>query len=240
MARHARTLDAGQLAVLDKRILAYLDQDGARPKDTTEARRRLSFHDRDGGYELAGWLDREAAEILRSALSPLAAPRPTTDTEVDLGASPWVRLLRSRAHAESTAREPAVHRWMSAANTRMRSIPADSSPARDQRGLPAGQVDQRCIQLLGACRAMDSRMERSASSAPGVVSFEDGSTMFGSRVGNHLRNDSTVAELAASVVWLKPPRRRGRSSPPARPGSRRGSPSGWGGTVRRTLARSDR
>ena len=84
LARHARTLDAGQLAVLGKRILAYLDQDGARPQDTPETRRRLSFRDRDGGYELAGWLDREAAEIVRSALSPLAAPRPTTDTEVDL------------------------------------------------------------------------------------------------------------------------------------------------------------
>ncbi|HXT44629.1 MAG TPA: DUF222 domain-containing protein [Pseudonocardiaceae bacterium] len=84
LARHARTLDAGQLAVLGKRILAYLDQDGPRPRDTPETRRHLSFHDRDGGYELAGWLDREAAEILRCALSPLAAPRPTTDTEVDL------------------------------------------------------------------------------------------------------------------------------------------------------------
>jgi Domain of unknown function (DUF222) len=84
LARHARTLDAGQLTVLGKRILAYLDQDGARPNDTPETRRRLSFHDRDGGYQLAGWLDREAAEIVRSALSPLAAPRPTTDTEIDL------------------------------------------------------------------------------------------------------------------------------------------------------------
>ncbi len=84
LARHARTLDAGQLATLGKRILAYLDQDGAPPKDTTETRRRLSFTDRDGGYELSGWLDREAAEIVRSALSPLAAPRPATDTEVDL------------------------------------------------------------------------------------------------------------------------------------------------------------
>jgi hypothetical protein len=45
---------------------------------------RPADDDRDGGYELAGWLDREAAEIVRSALSPLAAPRPTTDTEVDL------------------------------------------------------------------------------------------------------------------------------------------------------------
>jgi hypothetical protein len=69
---------------LGKRILAYFDQDGRRPNDTPETRRSLRFHERDGGYELAGWLDREAAEILRSALSPLAAPRPTTDTEIDL------------------------------------------------------------------------------------------------------------------------------------------------------------
>jgi hypothetical protein len=84
LAHHARTLDAGQLGILGKRILAYFDQDGRRPNDTPETRRSLRFHERDGGYELAGWLDREAAEILRSALSPLAAPRPTTDTEIDL------------------------------------------------------------------------------------------------------------------------------------------------------------
>ncbi|MGH3694757.1 MAG: DUF222 domain-containing protein [Pseudonocardiaceae bacterium] len=84
LARHARTLDAGQLAVLGKRILAYLDQDGRRPNDTPPTRRSLRFRDRDGGYELAGWLDREAAEILRAALSPLAAPRPSTETEIDL------------------------------------------------------------------------------------------------------------------------------------------------------------
>ncbi|MDQ4105279.1 MAG: 13E12 repeat family protein [Actinomycetota bacterium] len=40
LARHARTLDAGQLAVLGKRILAYLDQDGRPPKDAPETRRR--------------------------------------------------------------------------------------------------------------------------------------------------------------------------------------------------------
>jgi Domain of unknown function (DUF222) len=84
LARHARTLDAGRLTVLGKRILAYLDQDGPRPQDTVETRRWLRFGDRDGGVELAGWLDREAAEIVRAALSPLAAPRPTTDTDVDL------------------------------------------------------------------------------------------------------------------------------------------------------------
>lgn len=65
MARQARTLDAGQLAVLGKRIPAYLDQHGRPPKDTPETRRRLSFHDRDGGYELWEWLGREAAEIVR-------------------------------------------------------------------------------------------------------------------------------------------------------------------------------
>ncbi len=84
LARQARILDAGQLAVLGKRMLAYLDQDGRPPIEHLETRRRLSFHDRDGGYELAGWLDQEAAEIVRSALSPLSAPRPTTDTEIDL------------------------------------------------------------------------------------------------------------------------------------------------------------
>ncbi|HET9117792.1 MAG TPA: DUF222 domain-containing protein [Pseudonocardiaceae bacterium] len=84
LAHYARTLDAGQLAVLGKRILAYLDQDGPRPNDAPETRRWLRLRDRDGGYELAGWLDREAAEILRSALGPLAAPRPATDVEVDL------------------------------------------------------------------------------------------------------------------------------------------------------------
>lgn len=84
LARHARTLDPRQLTTLGTRILTYLDQDGTAPKDTTETKRRLSFTDRDGGYALSGWLDREAADIIRSALSPLAAPRPATDTEVDL------------------------------------------------------------------------------------------------------------------------------------------------------------
>jgi hypothetical protein len=61
-------------------VLAGRGLDGAPPEDITETRWRLSFTDRDGGYELSGWLDREAAEIVRSALSPLAVPRPATDT----------------------------------------------------------------------------------------------------------------------------------------------------------------
>ena len=83
LARHARTLDCRQLAVLGKRMLAYLDPDGPRPPDEPDTRRRLSFTERDGGCELSGWLDQEAAEIVRSALSPLAAPRPSSDAEVD-------------------------------------------------------------------------------------------------------------------------------------------------------------
>jgi hypothetical protein len=42
----------------------------------------LRLRDHAGGYELAGWLDREAGEILRSALSPLAALPRATDVEV--------------------------------------------------------------------------------------------------------------------------------------------------------------
>ncbi|HEX4100286.1 MAG TPA: DUF222 domain-containing protein [Pseudonocardiaceae bacterium] len=82
LAHHARTLDAGQLTVLGKRILAYLDQDGPRPHDPAETRRHLRFRDRDGRCELAGWLDRDATEILRAArrrrpgrLSPTVAVR---------------------------------------------------------------------------------------------------------------------------------------------------------------------
>jgi hypothetical protein len=85
LARQARILDAGQWAVLGKRMLAYLDKDGRPPRDhRPETRRHLNLRDRDGGVELSGWLDREGAEIVRAALSPLAAPRPATDVEVDL------------------------------------------------------------------------------------------------------------------------------------------------------------
>ena len=105
LAHHARTLDAGQLTVLGKRILAYLDQDGRRPNDSAETRRHLSFRDRDGGCELTGWLDREATEILRAALSPLAAPRPGTDTDID---------LRTAAQRDADALVDLAHRALSA------------------------------------------------------------------------------------------------------------------------------
>jgi hypothetical protein len=52
-----------QLAVLGKRMLAYLEQDGRPPKGQPETRRHLRLRDCDGGYELSGWLDREAAAL---------------------------------------------------------------------------------------------------------------------------------------------------------------------------------
>ena len=82
------------METLGKRILGYLDQDGRRPNDTPDTRRHLRFRDRDGGYELAGWLDREAVEIVRAALSPLAAPRPVSDAEIDLRTAPATRRRR--------------------------------------------------------------------------------------------------------------------------------------------------
>ncbi len=54
LARHARTLDPGQLATPGKRILAYLDQDGVAPKDITEVDLRDSAQrDADALVELA-------------------------------------------------------------------------------------------------------------------------------------------------------------------------------------------
>ncbi len=105
LARHAHILDAGQLAVLGKRILVYMDQDGPRPNDTSETRRHLHLRDRDGGCELVGWFDREAAEIVRAALSPLAAPRPITDTEID---------LRTAAQRDADALVELAHRALDA------------------------------------------------------------------------------------------------------------------------------
>lgn len=87
LARHARILDSRQLAVLGNRMLAYLDQDGSAPKDQAETRRWLRFTDRDGGVELSGWLDREAAEIVRSALSPLSAGAITGSCTIPAGGS---------------------------------------------------------------------------------------------------------------------------------------------------------
>jgi hypothetical protein len=64
LAHHARTLDAGQLTVLGKRILAYLDQDGPRPHDTPEPGATLASGTATMGVN---WPDGSTAKPSRSS-----------------------------------------------------------------------------------------------------------------------------------------------------------------------------
>jgi hypothetical protein len=75
LAELARTLDPEALRRAGKHALALLDPDGPRPRDGAPARTRLRFTPRGEGFEARGWFDRESAAILRTALSPLSAPR---------------------------------------------------------------------------------------------------------------------------------------------------------------------
>jgi hypothetical protein len=80
LADNAHLLDAGQLRLLGKRELAYLDQDGKPPLDEAAPVRSLTMRDlRDGGVRGEFVLDPEGAAALRAALSSLAAPLPATD-----------------------------------------------------------------------------------------------------------------------------------------------------------------
>jgi hypothetical protein len=80
LATNAGVLDAGQLRLLGKRELAYLDQDGTPPVDEATPARSLTMRDlHEGGIRGEFVLDPEGAAALRAALSPLAAPRPAAD-----------------------------------------------------------------------------------------------------------------------------------------------------------------
>ena len=74
LAEHARVLDPNALRKVGKHALAMLDPDGPRPRDGAPTRNRLRFTERGTGFEACGWFDSESTAILRSALSPLAAP----------------------------------------------------------------------------------------------------------------------------------------------------------------------
>jgi hypothetical protein len=74
MAEHARSLDPTALRKMGKQALAYLDPDGPKPRDGAPVRNRMRLRERGAGFELLGWLDSESAAIVRTALSPLAAP----------------------------------------------------------------------------------------------------------------------------------------------------------------------
>jgi hypothetical protein len=79
LAGFARTLDPDAVAKLGKRALAALDPDGPRPRDGDPTRTRFALVPRGAGFEARGWFDRESAAVLRTALSPLAAPAPAAD-----------------------------------------------------------------------------------------------------------------------------------------------------------------
>jgi hypothetical protein len=80
LADNAGVLDAGQLRLLGKRELAYLDQDGKPPVDDVAPTRSLTMRDlHDGAVRGEFALDPEGAAALRAALSPLAEPRPADD-----------------------------------------------------------------------------------------------------------------------------------------------------------------
>jgi len=74
LAEHARVLDPDALRKVGKHALAMLDPDGPRPRDGAPTRNRLRLLPRGTGFEACGWFDSESTAILRSALSPLAAP----------------------------------------------------------------------------------------------------------------------------------------------------------------------
>ncbi|WP_214366557.1 HNH endonuclease signature motif containing protein [Pseudonocardia sp. H11422] len=83
LARHARKLDPAALRKVGKRAIEMLDPDGPKPRDADPSRTRLSLCEQGTGYAISGWLDREATAILRTALSPLAAPVPAEDGAPD-------------------------------------------------------------------------------------------------------------------------------------------------------------
>ncbi len=82
----AHRFDARTLSRLGARIHAVLDQDGSPPNDRELAEPVNELHlttRRDGRLALRGDFDPEASALITAALSPLAKPRPTTDTGPD-------------------------------------------------------------------------------------------------------------------------------------------------------------
>jgi hypothetical protein len=81
----ARTLDPDQLAKAAQRIRDALDPDGPEERERDAvAQRTLSHIDRGNGtHRITGILDDLGAALVKSALDPLAAPRPADDGTPD-------------------------------------------------------------------------------------------------------------------------------------------------------------
>jgi hypothetical protein len=79
LAHFARTLDPDALRRVGKAALARLDPDGPAPRHGDPTRTRFALVPRGKGFDVRGWFDTESAAVLRTALSPLAAPTPAAD-----------------------------------------------------------------------------------------------------------------------------------------------------------------
>ncbi len=87
LVEEAHRFDARALAKIGHRIHAVSDQDGPRPDDRELAEPVNELHlstRRDGRLALRGEFAPEASALITAALSPLAKPRPTTDTGPDV------------------------------------------------------------------------------------------------------------------------------------------------------------
>jgi hypothetical protein len=118
LAENARALDPESLRKVGKHALALLDPDGPRPRAGVPSRNRLRFLPRGEGFEARGWLDTESAAIVRTALSPLAAPTGAhaagdcEDPNCEHGAGELLPDPRSMAEREGDALVELARRMM--------------------------------------------------------------------------------------------------------------------------------
>lgn len=86
MVDAARGMDGGALTRVGHRVREWLDQDGTPPDDRELAEPVNELHlttRANGRTAVRGDFDPEASALLRAVLSPLAAPRPGSDTGPD-------------------------------------------------------------------------------------------------------------------------------------------------------------